>query len=367
MTLSTRTLAIVTTIVASTPMVATSQSPVSHTVFVHGAQGYGMYPWGTAISSLVGTYNFSQSYIQQDVPNATSMWVWYQYLDNDFKPDTSIMAGYSLGGVASRDLAQYENIAGLITVGSPHTGAPIAASIPSAEELVADINYDISFAIGVGTGEFLEAVSGLGESWYWAAIAAMDNSIYDMLNYFVNLGYGYLNGFPSGFQTDLPPGSSFMSQLPTGVSNSFTQSVRMSPGHGGGPLALFIDEEDADDTGEYLAAWGIDLTAAAYNAQNYIDWGHEHAYVLYDALFGLAVIGSDLVNFPVYWCRAVTSGDVGGSCSTNSDGLIPTSRQTFAGANNDLLDPGPAHTRELLDPDIIDYVGTSICTISPNC
>ena len=105
------------------PKPVAGQDSLSHTIFVHGAGGYGQYPWGAAINSLLGSYTFSQGYLQADVPNATSIWAWYQYLDDDVKPDTSIMVGYSLGGVASRDLAQHEDIGGLITVGSPHTTA----------------------------------------------------------------------------------------------------------------------------------------------------------------------------------------------------------------------------------------------------
>lgn len=328
----------------------------------------GQYQWGTAINSLLGTYNFPQGYVQADVPNATSLWVWYQYIDDDVKPDTSIMAGYSLGGVASRDLAQYEDIAGLITVGSPHTGAPIAGSISSAQTLVGYIESDLSLVLSVGSAEILEALSSLGESLYWDVVAIVDNAVYLAVDYLVNVGYGYLDYFPSGFTTDLPPGSSFMSQLPTGIANSYTLSVEMYPGHFGGPLALAMSQEAADDEGEFLAYWGNQLQWTAYDAQFYIDWGHEHAYTIYDALVAAAQLGGDLVNFPLYWCGGVTSGNVFGSCSFSSDGLIPTSRQTFSGVTGNTSFPnGPSHTYELVNATTISFVGGRLCFISPGC
>lgn len=288
----TRALSVATLFAVGVPQIARGQSSLSHTIFVHGAGGYGQYPWGTAITNLLGSYTFAQGYVQADVPNATSMWAWYQYIDDDVRQDTSIMAGYSLGGVASRDLSQYEDIAGLLTVGSPHTGTPIAGSIPSAEDLVDFIEADISTALSVGYAEILEALGNIGEALYWDAIAIVDNAVYLAVDYLVGLGYGYLDNFPSGFTTDLVPGSSFMGQLPTGIANSYTMSVEMYPGHLGGPLALFMDKDEADDIGEDLAYWGSQLQWTAYDAQFSIDWGHEHAYAIYDALVAAARLGA---------------------------------------------------------------------------
>ena len=143
----------------------------------------------------------------------------------------------------------------------------------------------------------------------------------------------------------------------------------MYPGHQGGPLALAgWSQEDADDEGEFLAYWGNQIQWTAYDAQFYIDWGHEHADEVYDALEATARLGSDLINFPWYWCGAVTSGSVYGSCSFGSDGLIPTIRQTFTGVtDNSILNNGPPHTKELVNGTIISYVGARLCDISPSC
>ena len=157
-----------------------------------------------------------------------------------------------------------------------------------------------------------------------------------------------------------------MSQLPTGITNSNTLSVRMWPGHVGGPLHLLgMDLDDADDIGETIVYWGGVIATEAYDAQFYIDWQSEHAYAVYDALFAAANLGTDMMNYPVYWCAGVEDGDVFGDCGFVSDGLIPTSRQTFSGASNTTLNPGPSHTTELYTPAVIGFVGSKLCEISP--
>ncbi len=342
-----------------------------HAVFVHGAGGYNMNQWDYAITSLLGDFVFPWGHDVSNIENTMRIRQWRSYVQDDMVADSSILVGYSLGGVASRDATRYVNAAGLITVGSPLTGVPLVSSIPSAALLIDSIAGDISRVYSIGYGEFLEALNGgLGEGLYWGLVSALDNSMYNFISYMVEVGYYFLDAaFPAYYQTDLPPGSSYIDSLPTSIPNSRTLTVRMYPGHYGGPLALISDLtlEEADDEGENLVYWGSVVAAFAYDLQFQIDWEHEHAYAVHSAVEAGARLAAHLMNFASYWCGGVESGNVFGSCGFSSDGLIPTARQTFTGATNENLINGPAHTKELTNASVISYVGEKLCELSPTC
>jgi hypothetical protein len=355
----------------SFPRVVSAQADtLRHIVFVHGGAGYQQYQWNSAIGIIGSSYGFPLGYADPDIPNSTAMWGWRNYVQTAMA-DTSILVGYSVGGLASRDAAQYEVEGGIITVGSPHTGAPIAASLGSATYLLAAVSLDMAQVFSVMGTEALEALGWLGESFYYEALALIDGGVVGFMAALGYAGFGMLDDvYPAAFQLDLPPASAFIEQLPTNVANSFTYSVGVSEGHLGGPLALdhqTWSQEDADEFGFWLIQAGGLISAAIAEAYGDIDWGHEHHWEIMNALDAGWRLGDDLMNYPAYWCAAVETGNVFLGCSFSSDLFIPTARQSFQGAQNTAIFPGPVHTLETEHVGIIDGITLRVCDLSPKC
>jgi hypothetical protein len=280
--------------------------------------------------------------------------------------DSSILVGHSLGGMASRDATRFVDAAGLVTVGSGHTGIPVAAGIPSGLALINAVVYD---AGNVFQWLIAEVFDSFWQDAVWYAVAMVDVWAFTLTQWLGNWGMGFLETLgPPNYQTDLPPGSSFIAQLPTNLPNSHTLSVTMNPGFNGGPIALHPDftQQEADEIGEEMAFYGYELMGIALNLQDHIDWEHEYAGLAFDAVGSLFNIGADLVDFPLYWCGLVTNSHVAAACAPH-DGLVPVSRQTFAGASDQGLNPGPAHTKETTHSGVVSFVGARLCLLSQEC
>lgn len=261
---------------------------------------------------------------------------------------------------------KYTDAAGLITVGTGHTGIPVAAGVPSALALASAVVYD---AGNVFQWLIAEAFDTLWQNAVWYAVALVDGTFYLIEHWLVNLGMGYLETQgPTNYPTDLLPTSSFITQLPTNLSNSHTLSVTMNPGFNGDPIALHPEytPEEADDLGEEMAFYGYDLMGVALELQDHIDWEHEYADLAFDAVVSVANIGADLVHFPLYWCGPVTSSHFNGVCGPH-DGLVPVSRQSLSGATNSPLPSGPPHTKETTHSGVISFIGDRLCDISGEC
>jgi hypothetical protein len=340
-----------------------------HTVFVHGGAGSSG-QWGSAINWLLSNYTLPD-WDAPDIGSSVPSTSWYQYITSEMAVNgTSALAGYSLGGVASRDALHYANAAGLLTVSSPNTGAPIAGAMSSADNLLDQIIFETAFVFGVQTAEYLEARSALGESLYWEVLSAVDNGVFVMIDWlFGMLIQEVTEGMPPYYEVDLQPGATFITNLPTNISNSFAMAVTMSSGHLGGPLALDQDwtQPQATAAGQWLYNVGAQVVTDATSSIIFIDWEHEHAEVVFAADLAAIAVGNHMMNFPWYWAAAVTEGDVFGTGSFGSDLFIPSSRQTFVRAQLEQLSNGLPHTKVLTDSRVYEWAGESLCIISPKC
>jgi predicted alpha/beta hydrolase family esterase len=315
-------------------------------VFIHGV-GSGPETWEETASRL-------QSRLQIAPERARVSW-WESLetqgsqMDGRFGglPGSTIAVGHSLGGLVARQWSRSHQLDGLITLGSPNRGAPIANHINEWA------GYNTSLFNAVGNAFYW--LSNLSyDQWWWVYSAVegalnwggyiADFSLYHLL---VELGMQYAVPFVQ----EVYVGSPYLDRLNNGAGwEASTIASRVgivntaSEYWRGGPFRL----KNPDYAGEVsiltstaaaaLDYWGFRVYAEA----DALDWqAHSLAFSLWDAAFWLW-------NFDEFWCRA-TSDDRplwSGRCFPN-DGFVPTWSQYLPAATvNFEAYGGPVHTQE---------------------
>ncbi|MEO7272375.1 MAG: hypothetical protein ABIX28_17560 [Vicinamibacterales bacterium] len=272
-------------------------------------------------------------------------------------PNSTIAVGHSLGGLVARQWSRSHELDGIITIGAPNRGAPIANHINEWA------GFNVSLFNAVGTA--FSRLSGLSyDQWWWVSSAvqgalnwggALAN--FSLSHLFLELGMQY--GTP--FVQEVYVGSPYLEALNgdgweaanvpsrVGIVNTASEYWR------GGPFRL----KNPDYAGEFsiltsTAAAGLDYWAFRVLADaDPLDLdAQSFAHGLLDAAFYLW-------NFDEFWCRA-TSDDRpiwSGHCLPN-DGFIPAWSQFYSGAVTLEVNGGPVHTQETNQ--LGDYIYASL-------
>ena len=262
-------------------------------------------------------------------------------------PASTIAVGHSLGGLVARQWSRSHRLDGVVTLGAPNRGAPIANHVNEW------LGFNSSLLGAVGNA-FYRLGNVSYDRWWW---------VHPAVEGALNWG-GYLSDFAvhhllvdMGLQFGVPflqqvyVGSPYLDALNgdlgreaaavgsrVGIVNTASEYWR------GGPFRL----KNPEYAGELSV---LTATAAAaldyYGFQVYgeadpFDWEAQSlAFGLWDAAFWLW-------NFEEFWCRA-TSDDRpiwSGRCLPN-DGFVPTWSQFYPGATVNLeVNGGPVHTEE---------------------
>lgn len=259
-------------------------------------------------------------------------------------PGSTIAVGHSLGGLVAREWSRSHRLDGLITLGAPNRGAPIANHINEWA------SYNASLFNAVGNAFYW--LTNLSYDRWWWVYSAVEGSLnwggyianFSIYHLAAELGLQY--GVP--FVQEVYVGSPYLDHLNFGGSDQAESRIGIantaSEYWRGGPFRL----QNPDYAGELsivtstaaaaLDYWGFRVYADAEAD----DWQAQSlAFQLWDAAFWLW-------NFDEFWCRA-TSDDHpiwSGHCLPN-DGFIPTWSQFLPGATaNFEVYGGPVHTRE---------------------
>ena len=317
-------------------------------VFVHGV-GSSPDTWQDTAARLQGTL--------QIVPGLATV-TWRNSLEsqgNELQsqfgafPGSTIAIGHSLGGIVSRQWGRQHQLAGVITVGSPNRGAPIANNINDWA------GYNSSLFGAVGTAFYW--LGNLSPDQWWWIYPAVEGAL-NWGGYISNLSLRHLlievgMQYGTPFVEEIYVGSPYLNDLnganvsreeaeiPARVAivNTAAEYWR------GGPFRL----KDPDYGGNYsvltsaaaaaLDYWAFDVYSDAdpwdTNAQNL-------AFSLWNASFWLW-------NFDEFWCRATSDNRPiwYGHCMPN-DLFVPSWSQYYpgGGALNLEINGGPVHTRE---------------------
>jgi pimeloyl-ACP methyl ester carboxylesterase len=266
-------------------------------------------------------------------------------------PSNTIVVGHSNGGLVARQLSTKRALGGIVTLGSPHLGAPLARNIQGVSQQYITTAQKLSlllYMLGAtgGTNQFTS-------TWFSPALAparAAMTALSLALSYTVGTiqaSVGPLVTAP--VLADMVPGSATLNAL-NSASNLARESVAVPRRVGlvfaardwwvGAPLV-------AGAPGYQYWAQGIVHTAVGYlsaieahfTVPNFLPTDPVALTIRMQA----RSLISDLVMFNATWCGA-TTGQI--DCSISTDGVVPTPSQYFPGDAVNVGFYGPAHVTE---------------------
>lgn len=277
-------------------------------------------------------------------------------------PSSVVAVGHSNGGLVSRQWARQHPASAIVTVGTPHRGAPLVSNLyfyaGYHNALLSSFNevYRL-FAYGCCSWQWiLSAYTGVWQAVASAAVTSVPRVASAIaLNGTVPVSFEMQPG--SGFLTDInawPNLSREASQVPGRVGI-------VSTAHNfywGGPLrAAYPDDGDALYVLREMARVGLEFYAGYIYAHAPFEesWAFQLANGMLATAYYLGVMDD-------VWCRAVSDGSMQ-TCTLN-DTIVPYWSQQYPGAATiDTGWSGPAHTQQtrmsdaLLEQALVTFAG----------
>lgn len=256
----------------------------------------------------------------------------------------AIAIGHSAGGVVSRELDRGANrdLFGIITVGTPNTGAPVAANEALGIGLFAQFATDVLYPVNIYWG-------GYGD--HEAMAAAVDAAV------LVGAAIGYWEFvrplLSSAAAVDLRPASALMSGA-VGL-NSATNIAREATAMGlrresligtmpaGQQLCASISPNYVD-----TCAWTFDAVGDGFYGlwqyySNYVDYNDPWMYAKRaNAFYWLPAATALWYGANNGWCAIIGANDC------YAGGFIPVDRQLWPGATNVFI---PGYTPHQVEPE----------------
>jgi pimeloyl-ACP methyl ester carboxylesterase len=275
-------------------------------------------------------------------------------------PANMVLVGHSNGGLVARQLSTKRPVGGIVTLGSPHRGAPLARHIQgvtSSYLFTGDKLSVLLFMVGAtGSNRFTgiwnspgaawvrSAISGLGAALWWT-IGSIENSIGPVVT--------------APVLTDMKPGSTALNAL-NSSGNLSRESVTV-PGRVG---LVFVARDwwigapfvagapHLQYSGDQAIRYGIHALSAVagyFGPPNFLPTDPYANSIRLQAQW----IISDLLEYNSRWCFATTER---ADCTVSTDGVVPTDSQFFPGDAINMGYVGPTHTtqKQQSEPQIYD-------------
>ena len=344
---------------------AHAQQPV---VFVHGINSSGG-TWASTAATLQQQLGIlpATPTLSSDAPIATQAGQLAADIQSYGFLTTPFLVGHSQGGLVSRYATGLTPANMVLTVGTPHGGAPVAVNAGWYVGVLNTMAYEVSATV------FLYNVIGgdlnpyEGDEWIdFTADAVLAASVGGAFSTVINNAVSpELHGQPA--LTDLAPGSAFLSSLNSSAnlqSEAATIGLRyglnsqLNQGYLGGPIRLltWLSPGDADNAGWTIINIGYALLSDAEDDFYNLDPSDPYYYEESVGLGAMADLGGTLMYWPELWCITTSNSFF---CPA-SDAIVPASSQIYPGAvENDGI-VGPSHIEEPTDPQVIGYVSTRI-------
>ena len=261
-------------------------------------------------------------------------------------PADAVAVGHSNGGLVAREWTKAHRLGGIVTIGTPHGGAPVLFHLQ---------NWNV---VAQTTQAAVGRVASAFTSWSdWVWVYAFVEGAVRWISDF-NIWSAVNLGAAVGLQATVPvayqmlPGSSYLNGL-NGSSNlareASAATFRVGIGavahnffYAGPARAIAPDQADAIATLMYSSAsalllWGNYLLVTASPSD----------LVAMDQALSLTNLAFQILSVDPLYCRMVSSADLS-ECIAN-DGVVPLNNQMYPGAMNFVIggqNDGPAHKQE---------------------
>jgi hypothetical protein len=276
-------------------------------------------------------------------------------LVSDFGSSVPALAGHSNGGLVSRYASGLDDVAGIVSVASPHSGVPLTNRLGEVNNLASWIAIDLALLAlpYFNDGPWHPAWYDV-ETAYLAVLfvhSIATTALASVAETLVNPG--------APFFAQIQPGSDFLFNTLPGVENMsvprFGLQVAAANGYSGGPLMLTMSGNDSELWGNIMWVNGAVLLLAGWDIINTVA---QDDLVYLIAGFAATDLGEIFLHWGERWCNMVTEYN---QCEP-FDGLIPISYQVMPNATNTLISD-EAHTRQTSSPSVINYVQQRIANI----
>jgi pimeloyl-ACP methyl ester carboxylesterase len=333
-------------------LVPAAQAQDRLTVFLHGFNSNAGTWWGTA------TRLQSRLQVAAAIPELP----WHLPFDAQANhlnslansagaPANTVVVGHSNGGVVARQLSTKRALGGLVSLGSPHLGAPLAQNIQWAAFHYLRTGQELGhLLVLLGASNGTNRFSGLwfspGLTWLRVTVA-LTGAVLQATVADTALAIWPLVTAP--VLTDMQPGSAALATLNSG-GNLARESGAVPRRVGmvftardwwlGAPFVASAPEKQYwGHAGIVGGIQGLEFIRAYFDYPNFAPWDPVALTIRNQA----SLVISQLLAYNSTWCIATTYDP---SCSMSTDGVVPTPSQYFPGNAANVGFYGPAHLRQ---------------------
>ena len=237
-----------------------------------------------------------------------------------------IVAGHSQGGLIARVTSRSMPASGILTIGTPHAGAPIADEVPDAQQW---LFQGVAFH-GTAAYSLDDIIDDPWHPLYNAAFAGLDNAFYVVatLTTALQAMFTFLDAFNNQALNDLTPGSSFYQSLASqlgsesGTGNRRAIQTQIGLGYWGGPLRLILNAENAEFTGYLVNDAAMATINYGFEILNGSEPGEPNWTAHQIGAEALIALGTQVADMPGWWIYDIVGG-------YPNDAVVPYSGQVI--------------------------------------
>lgn len=321
-------------------------------VFLHGFNSNAGTWWGTA------TRLQSRLQLSAAVPELP----WHLPFDaqashlntlanNAGAPSDMVAVGHSNGGLVARQLSTKRPLGGIVSLGSPHLGAPLAQNIQWAAYHYLRTGQELGHLLVLlgasnGTNQFSGIWFSPGLTWLRATVAVLGAALQATV---ADVGFTIWPIVTAPVLTDMQPGSAALASLNSG-GNLARESAAVPRRVGmvftardwwlGAPFVASAPEKQYWGHGAVVGGIrGLEYIRAYFDYPNFAPWDPVALTIRNQA----SLVISQLLAYNSTWCVATTYDP---TCSLSTDGVVPTPSQYFPGNAANVGFYGPAHIQQ---------------------
>ncbi|MEI6814022.1 MAG: alpha/beta hydrolase [bacterium] len=312
--------------------------------FVHGF-GSGGDTWNSLLSSLHDSLQFRS--VAPTLNWEFGVAIQAAALNADYGAtlgSSPFLVGHSAGGIISRQYGASFGAAGVLTIGSPHAGAPIARNYPWVAQVGNDALSDAFFLADSYGDDFVERFGdwlyGYLQDWgLWPLVCEAAGVTTNLFDNFTNS--------PIFIVDNLEPGSSYLLGLSlqagpeqANIGKRASIAVTMDQWSQGGPWRVLYGASAGLAESERIIDLGLVAISAGAILLNHSYIGEDNPYLYYSRGMAFMDLGESLLLIDPTWCLAVSQN----GCQA-SDGFIPTASQKW-GEHQLLVNRNISHIEE---------------------